>query len=141
MPLNKRVLKLTNTEAILKFDGGVDTYTIDLQTDLLGANEVLDGTQAVNITMMVVSGAPTGVVTITRNSVILYHLSVDACAVIDMQALGPVSDNTLNTYDIVVANTVAAAEVIIKLRKVAGYKTKIQPETYGVYDDPTSATA
>jgi len=139
MATNKRILKLTNTEAIIKIDGDVGSATIDLQTDLLGPYETLiqDENQVVAITMMVVSGVPQGVVKISRNSILLYHLSVDACAVIDMQALGPFSDATLGTHDIVVETTVQKCELIIKLRKISGYFTRINPTGGGVYNNPT----
>jgi hypothetical protein len=133
----KRILKLTNTEAIVKVDGTVGTATIDLQTDLLHPFESLDGAvQTVAISMLVVSGKPTGVVTITRNGVVLYNLSVDACAVVDMQSLGPIYDATEGTSDIVVGLTVVDCEVIMKLRKISGYMTRYNATGTGVYENP-----
>jgi len=138
MPTNKRMLKLTNTEAIIKIDGNVGNTTIDLDVDLRGPFENISETTppSVSISMMVVSGKPTGVISISRNNEVLYNLSVDSCAVVDLQSLGPLSDTTWSTYDIVVDLTAADCEVILKLRKLAGYLTRYNATGTGVYENP-----
>lgn len=135
---NVRFLKVTNTEAIVKIDGASGDSGVIALSGLVGTHEIFDDQtdQTVNINMMVVSGKPGGVVTVARSGVDLYNLSVDACAVIDLQALGPISDPTLNTQDINVTIGVAPSEVIIKLRKLGGYKTKHIETVMGVYTTP-----
>jgi len=142
MATNVRLLKLTNTEAIIKIDGDLGEATIDLDVTLLGDNEELDGsTQKVNIVSMLLPGLPGGIATVKRNNEELWHISVDSAVLIDMQTLGCVSDNINNTSDINVTLSVAKCELIMKLRKVSGYKTKIQPEQYSIYDNPASANS
>ena len=50
-----------------------------------------------------------------------------------------VADTTQNTKDIVVTVGAAEAYVIIKIRKVSGYKPKVETATFGGGDDPTQA--
>jgi len=134
----KRILKLTNTEAIIKIDGSIGTVTIDLDVDLVGANEVapVGSVPTVNIVSMFATGDTSGLVTITRNGEVLYNLSTNTVAKVDLQDLGGLTDPTNNTYDIDVTTSGADCQLIIKLRKISGYKTKIQTEQYSVYDDP-----
>jgi len=135
----KRIISLRNNEALIKIEGAAGANTIDLDVDLLGAWEVLDGaTQTVNI-VGITWTTTTGTATIVRNGV-----TIATCA-------GPTGsltpnagfhmDNGGNTNDIVITTAAAEVQIWIKVHKVGGYKTKIQPEQYGSYDDPTSATA
>jgi hypothetical protein len=52
------------------------------------------------------------------------------------------TDNINNTADIVIVNDVAKPVTgYLVLRKVAGWDTKVEPATYGSYDDPTRVGA
>jgi len=100
----------------------------------------LDGsTQAVNITGVNWTGGTGGVITITRNNVVVMTLQSAAAGMIffDGQTMPP--ENTENTSDIVVSVSGAQSECWIKLRKVSGYKTTIEPEQFGPYDNPSVA--
>jgi len=120
---NKRILKLNNYEAVIKVDGTVGPVTINLATDLLADNEVLDGTPpTVNIISLLSSGLPNGIITIARNGVTVNGLSTDTISVVDLFNFGGVSDTVNNTHDIVVTTSVAECQLYIKLRKVSGYK-------------------
>lgn len=136
----KRILRLTNTEALVKIDGAPGVTTINLATDLkLPTEEV--STPAVNITMLQVSGKPGCTASVVRNNEDLYDLQSGSAECIDFLSLGGASDSTNNTSNIDVVIAGAEGQLILKLRKVSGYKTKLQPDTYGPYDNPESTTS
>lgn len=128
----KTVLRLTHNAAAVKVYGA--TETIDLQTDLLKANEELDGaTQRVSIYAIIASGA----YTITRNSVIIFQSTGTDPSTVNFNQF-EMKDTIENASDIVV--TVAAGyQVYLQLRKESGYKTKFEPEQFGSHDDPTQS--
>lgn len=134
----KRVISLRNNEAIIKIEGAVGATTIALATDLLGANEVLDGnTPIVNIAGIIWTGT-TGTATIVRNNVTIAALSGNGALTSQQGFQG---DNGGNTFDLVITTAATEFQVWIKLHKIQGYQTKIQPEQYGSYDNPNSATS
>lgn len=137
----KRILKLTHQEAVVKFDGAIGTVTIDLATDLKLATETISGTPTVNIIGFQVTGAPTGVITISRNSVDLFTVLTDNSPCVDLLEFGGTSESTNNTSNIVITSSVAIGQVILKLRKVSGYVPNFQPAEYSVYDNPGSAAS
>lgn len=127
----KRVLRLTNTEAVIKVDGAVGSVTIDLQTDLKLATEELVGTQRVNIVVMQSSGKPNSILSVARNGVNLWDLQANAAQGLNLLEIGGASDATENDSDIVVTSAGAEGQLILKLRKVSGYKTLIRTEQTG----------
>lgn len=131
----KRILRLTNTEAIVKVDGAVGSVTIDLDVDLKLATEDVT-TPRVNITLLQVSGKPNSVLTVARGLDSLYDLQAGSAECIDMQTIGCMSDNTNNDQDIVVTSSGAEGQLILKLRKVSGYQPKIRPEQTGSDEVP-----
>jgi hypothetical protein len=142
MPVAKTVLKNTNQEAVVKVAGTDASATIDLSVDLLAASQALDGgTQTVNIAGLVWTGAIGGVITITRNSVVIASLQSNAAGALDFTGQMMIPETIQNTSDIVVTVSGAQAECWIRLRKVGGYATKVEPATYGSYDDETRVGA
>lgn len=133
----KRVLRLTNTEAVIKVDGTVGSVTIDLQTDLKLATEELVGTQRVNIVVMQSSGKPNSVISVARNGVNLWDLQANAAQGLNLLEIGGASDATENSSNIVVTSTGAEGQLILKLRKVEGYKTLIRTEQTGIQEPAT----
>lgn len=121
----KRILKLTNTEAIVKVDGAIGPITIDLDVDLVGGNETVLN-PVVNIVSILGHGAAAGAVSIVRDGETLYSFTTGTVSRIDLQDLGGLSDTTNNTFDIVVTTSGAECQCIIKLRKVSGYKTTVE---------------
>lgn len=57
----------------------------------------------------------------------------------DGQTMPP--ESIEDSSDVVVTISGAQAECWLKLRKTAGYKTTIEPEQFGHYDDPSVAGA
>lgn len=143
MAVNKTVLKKTQTEAVVKVAGTADSATIDLDVDLVAATELAGtaGSQLVNITSLQWAGASGGTITITRNSVVIATLQANAAGELDFGGQMMVPDTVENDQNIVVTISGAQAECWMRLRKAAGYNTKIQPEQYGIYDDQTSISA
>lgn len=138
---SKRLLRLSTQEAIVKFDGAIGTTTIDLAVDLKLASESISGTPTVNIIGFQVTGAPTGVITISRGGIDLFTVLTDNSPCIDLLEFGGTAENTNNTSNIVITSSVAVGQVILKLRKVSGYVSNIQPAEFSVYDNPNSPTA
>ena len=127
----KRILRLTNTEALIKVDGAVGSVTIDLDVDLKLATEAISGTPRVNLVVMQVSGKTNSIVSIARNGVNLWDLQANAAECINLLDLGGASDSTENASDIVVTSTGAEGQLLLKVRKLSGYKALIRPEETG----------
>lgn len=130
----KRILRLTNQEALVKVDGTVGSVTIDLQTDLKLATEELVGTQRVNIVVMQSSGKTNSLLSVSRNGVNLWDLQANAAQAINLLEIGGASDQTENDKDIVVTSSGAEGQLLLKLRKVDGYKTLIRTEQTGIQE-------
>jgi hypothetical protein len=142
MAVVKSILKNVAQEAVVKVSGTNETATITLATDLLSVGQALDGaTQSVVIAGVTWTGAIGGVVTITRDSVVVMTLQANAAGFLDFSGQCMIPDNTGATSDLAVAVSGAQAECWLRLRKVGGYKTMVENATYGSYDDPTRVGA
>ena len=143
MAVVKTVLKNSESETVVKVAGSGAGILIDLQVDLLSATQVLDGaTQTVNITGISWTGETTHYTLIDRNEVRVATLSASAAGslMFDGQTMPP--ENTENTSGIFVAMSgTGEGECWIRLRKVSGYKSKVETSIYGSYDDPTRVGA
>ena len=140
MPVSKTILRNVHQEAAVKVAGDGGTATIDLSVDLLNPGLVLDGnTQAVNIVSVVWSGSAGGIVTVSRNNVVVMTLQANAAGMLFFDGQTMVAESTENTSDIVVTVSGAQAECWLKLRKVSGYKTTVEPDQFGHYDNPLVA--
>ena len=139
MPVAKTVLKNTNQETIVKIAGTAASATIDLQTDCLAGAQALDGdTQRANIAGVQWVGLPNATITITRNSVNILTLPGGGADYMEFAAGSGFVDNIENASDVVVTIAGAEAQVYLTLRKVSGYATKVEPATYGAYDNESA---
>lgn len=142
MAVVKTVLKSTEQEAVVKVAGTAAAATITLATDILAASQALDGeTQTVNIVGLVWTGATDGIIQITRNSVVIATLQANAAGALDFSGQAMIPETISNTHNIVVTISGAQAECWVRLRKVSGYKSKVEYATYGAYDDETRVGA
>jgi hypothetical protein len=134
----KRILKQTETIAVVKVSGTNISETITLATDLLAPTMIVDGTPKVNIiyTQWNVSGGASDTVTITRGGVQVLNLFQNA-GELDMGGNGGFADDTNNTSDLV-CTIVGTANVYLTLRKVDGYASKIETAQFGPYDNTTA---
>lgn len=137
MALTKSILKLSDGEAVVKVAGNGGSATIDLQTDLLCANQALEATQTVTITGVRWNGENANVLSVTRNGVRVLTLPTEQADYIafDGQELPP--ENTQSTSDVLVEQSFGTGyvEIYLKLRKVSGYAPKIETAAYGPYDN------
>ena len=142
MAVTKTVLKNVNQESVIKVAGTAAAATIDLQTDLVAASQLTDGdTQTVNIIGVVWTGAVDGIVQISRGDTVITTLQANAAGALEFGGQAMIPETINNTSDIVVTISGAQAECWIRLRKVSGYKTKVEYATYGSYDDETRVGA
>lgn len=138
MAVVKTVVKNTNQEAVVKVAGTEAAATIDLSVDLLAATQALAGaTQTVNIAGLVWTGATNGIITLTRNNIVVVTLQANASGALDFTGQMMIPEVISNTHDIVVTISDAQAECWIRLRKVGGYATKVETVVFGAYDDET----
>lgn len=123
-------MKLTEGTAYVKIVGSGAT-TITLATDLLSATQIISGTPSVGIGQIQWSGR--GVINITRNSVNVFELQNDS-GYFDLNGNGGMLDVQNATSDIVVDITTGGT-VLLMLRKLSGFASKIEPWAFGPYDD------
>jgi len=142
MPVAKTILKNTNQESVVKVAGTAAAATIDLDVDLIANTQDKSGdTQTVNIVGLVWTGATDGIISITRNNVVVATLQSNAAGALDFAGQQMIPETVNNTSDIVVTISGAQAECWLRLRKVDGYATKVETATYGSYDDETRVGA
>jgi hypothetical protein len=118
----KTIFKKTNGEALVKVAGTAAAETIALATDLLAVDDVISGTPTVNIAAVTWTGVVGGVITITRNSVVVMTLNTGASGFLDFGGQIFPPDAIENTSNIVVTISGGQAECWIRLRKATGYK-------------------
>lgn len=127
MAITKTVLKMNHIEALVKVvnDAAASgSATIDLDVDLLKANEELTGeTPTVNLGAIECSVAVGAETTITRNSVLINNMFENTQAF----ELPWGADSQQNTSDIVVAFT-GKGTVYLRLLKLRGYRPLFRPE-------------
>lgn len=143
MAITKTVLKASEAEAVVKITGvSGDTATITLDSDILAASQVTtDGDQTVYITGLQWTGAVAGVATITRNNVIIATLNAGAAGALDMGGQTMIPDSIESTSNVVVSISGGQTEVWLRLKKVDGYRSKVEYGPYGSYDDVTEIGA
>ena len=136
------IIRNTNQETIIKYEGSsVDTAaTIDISTLTASTQARNSDTPTVNIVKFICSGLLTGGVTVVRNSVTILAAAPENAPVLDLTQNG-ISDSVQNTQNIVITTTGAASTGYLVLRKLAGWSTKVENESYGAYDDPTRVGA
>ena len=135
MAISPQILKMNDTEVVVKMYGSNDNGTIDLST-LIPATQALSGaTQTVNINKVEWAGTDASTVAITRNTTGV--LTFDATGSDALEFGAGYSDTTANTEDITVTVTGTVA-VYLTLRKVSGYANKVETAQFSVYDDVTT---
>ena len=142
MAVAKTILKNTEQDAVVKVAGTAAAATITLATDLLSTRQELDGaTQTVTIAGLQWSGDTNGIIQITRNSVVIATLQTTAAGALEMNGQMMIPDSVEATSDIVVTISGAQSECWIRLKKVSGYKPKVEYASYGAYDDESRVGA
>jgi len=142
MAVVKTILKNVAQEAIVKVSGTDAAATIALATDLLSVGQALNGeTQTAVIAGVTWTGGADGIITITRNSVVVMTLQANAAGFLDFSGQDMIPDSIGSTSSIVVTISGAQCSCWLRVRKIGGYKTMVEDATYGSYDDPTRVGA
>lgn len=134
----KRILKQTETLAVVKVSGTGSSDTITLNTDLLSSTMVVDGTPRVNIVYAQwnISPGASDTIVVTRGGTPVLNLYQNA-GELDLGGNGGYSDDTGNDQPLVVTIT-GTGNLYLTLRKVSGYKSKIETAEFGPYDNTTA---
>lgn len=135
-------VKNTNQETVVHFDTvAAESGTITIANLTATTQARNSDTPAVNIVKFISTGELGAGLRIVRNGKNIIACAPENAPFLDLNSNG-ISDNTNNTYDIVVTNDVAKPVTgYLVLRKIAGWSTKVEDATYGAYDDPTRVGA
>jgi len=135
-------LKNTNQETVIHFSSSaIETGTITIANLTATTQARNSDAPVVNIVKYHVTGELGSHLKIIRNSKNVISCSPENAPYAEFNAFGiPVIND--NTFDIVISNH-AAKDItgFLVLRKVAGWDTKVEPATYGSYDDTTRVGA
>ena len=133
------VLRNTHQETIVKVAGTAATAPIDISAAIIAPGQALTsgGTPKVSIVGYVVSTLAGATVTVTRNGVNVITVPGGVNDVVRFNENG-FMDNIQEDQNIDVTIAGAEAQIYLILRKTAGYSTKIEPATFGAYDDETA---
>lgn len=124
-------MKLTETLATVKING-TGTETITLNSDLLSPTQELGATPTVGI--MFLQWTTGGNIAITRNGVNIFEL-YGATGVFDLSGHNGMLD-TQNSTDNIAVTITGGGTLLMNLRKMSGYNSKIEPWAFGQYDNP-----
>jgi hypothetical protein len=132
-----RVLKNTETLAIVKMWGTDTSGIVTLATDLLSPTMVIQGTPTVNITYLnwSVSSDDGAVINIKRNGSTVIGLYQNS-GEMDMSANNGFTEDTDNTHNFEY-QIVGTGYCYMTVRKASGYASKIESAQFSVYDNPT----
>lgn len=135
-------VKNTNQETVIHFtSSAAESGTITIANLTASTQARNAANPVVNIVKFICMGELGSKVTVNRNSKIVLACAPENAPYSEFNAWGiPVNND--NTFDIVVTNG-AAKDVtgFLVLRKIAGWDTKVEPATYGAYDDVTRVGA
>jgi hypothetical protein len=136
MPMTFTTVKNTNQETVIHFtSSAAESGTITIANLTANSQARNADTPTVNIVKWSLSGELGSKITINRNSKIVIAAAPENAPYMEANAWGiPITND--NTSDIVVTNGVAKDVTgFLVLRKVAGWSTKVEPATYGAYDN------
>lgn len=128
---------MTETETVVKIAGNGGSTTIDLQSDLVDANQTTSGnTQTVTITGVRWQGENGNAFTVIRNGIRVLTLLTEQGDYIAFDGQELPAENTASTFDIDVSQFGNGyVELYLKLRKVSGYAPKVETAVFGAHDD------
>ena len=135
------IIENNNTQSTLKVyrdTAGTETITL---ASLALASEEISGTPTVNIRGIMFGMKPTSNVVVQRDVSGTPEGKIYLCSTgyVDFAGNG-YTDNTYNDKDIQIVFS-NEGTIFINVSKVTGYKSKLQPAEFSVYDNPASTTA
>ena len=142
MAMTLTTVKNNNQETVIHFESSAaESGTITIANLTATTQARNSDSPKVDIVKFICTGELGSHVKVIRNSKTVIACAPENEAVIEFNAWGiPVTND--NTSDIVVTNSVAKAVTgWLVLRKQEGWSTKVEPATYGAYDDETQVGA
>ena len=143
MAMNFTTIKNTNQETVIHFEApSNESATITLANLTASTQARNSDTPKVNIVRFICSGDLSSGIKVSRGIKTIIAAAPENTPVLDLPAFG-ISDSINNEDDIIIASTVATKAVsgYIVLRKIQGWSTKVEPATYGAYDDTSRVGA
>ena len=135
-----RILKQTETLAVVKVWGTNTTDTITLDTMLLSSTMILHPTTprsvGIGFVNWYISSGAADKISVIRNAVPILDLYQNGCD-FDFMGNGGFTDDTESAANLVV-NITGTGGCYLTLRKLAGYMSKIEAERFGSYDNVTT---
>jgi len=142
MAMTLTTLKNTNQETVIHFAStAAESGTITIANLTASTQARNADTPVVDIVKWTMTGELGSHVRVTRNGSSVISAAPENAPYMEANAWG-IPLNIANTSDIVINNN-SAKDVtgILVLRKQAGWSTKVEPATYGAYDDVTRVGA
>lgn len=136
----------TQQDVVVKVVGGAgSTATITLES-LATTKQVIEDRlgmepPTVDIAAVTWTGHYNGVITIKRNNIVVMTLPSTGTNFLNFNGQDMPCDNTENTSDITVSIAGDQAELWLRLRKIAGYRSTVELEQFSIYDNPTEVGA
>lgn len=118
--------------------GALTASAQTLKNSWLMLQEYLNDVAKVNIAGFQFTGLASSTIAIARNSVNVTTIAAEGHDSVEFTAGNGYAETTNNTHDIVVTIAGAEAQLYLTLRKVGGYNTKVEPATYGSYDNESA---
>jgi len=143
MAMNFTTVRNTNQETIIHFETVTDESASIVIADLgAGTQTRNNDTPKVNIVRFISTGVDGSAVIVSRNGKNIIACAPENAPILDLTQYG-ITDGTNNDQDILIAQSVSSKPVsgYITLRKIQGWDTKVEPATYGAYDDVTRVGA
>ena len=143
MAVNFTTIKNTNQETVIHFESPatIATGTITI-ANLTAASQARNSdTPKVNIVRFICTGEDGAAVLVQRGVKSIIVCAPENAPQLDLPAWG-ITENQNNDLDINILNqTAKQVSGYIVLRKVQGWSTKVEPATFGAYDDTTQVGA
>lgn len=130
-----------NLDVVVKVQGPAgSTATINL-ADLATTAQVVENrpgytTPTVDIAAVTWTGHYNAVITIKRNNVVIMTLPSTGANFLNFNGQDMTADNTEHQSPFEISIADAQAELWLRLKKVAGYRSTVETEQFSVYDNP-----
>ena len=143
MAMNFTTVRNTNQETIIHFETVTnESATISIAGLAASTQARNSDTPKVNIVRFISTGVDGSAVIVSRNGKNIIACAPENAPILDLTQYG-ITDAQQNDQDILIAQSVSSKPVsgYITLRKIQGWDTKVEPATYGAYDDVTRVGA
>jgi hypothetical protein len=143
MAMNFTTVRNTNQETIIHFETVTNESATITIADLGASTQTRNSDDPkVNIVRFISTGVDGSAVIVSRDGKNIIACAPENAPILDLTQYG-ITDAQKNDKDILIAQSVSSKPVsgYITLRKIQGWDTKVEPATYGAYDDVTRVGA